>query len=423
MSADLGWETAPLRSRLVRVDAGRSPDLSDVPAGAGEWGVLKVSAVHTDGFRPSENKATGLASALIEPRYEVHPGDLLFSRANTPELVGSACLVTDTSERLMLSDKTLRLVLDPGSADSRFVNICLASPSLRRQIGLASSGSSRSMQNISQRAIEKLILNWPSLDEQRRIVEVLDAVQESERATQAVIGKLRVLRLNAVSAEFSTLAEIGNSVQIRWVPVKEAGSVRMGKQLSPEGRSSPGQHPYLRVANVLDDRIDYSDVKSMGFTNSERQVYSLHPGDILLNEGQSLELVGRSAIYEQEAGKFCFQNTLVRFRPGDGLLSRYAQAVFDDWLRTGKFAQIAKQTTSIAHLGGERFGALQFPLLPVDEQRRIVELLEFWDARISSEESALRKLRDLKRGLMGDLLAGTVLVGERDQGSVVSLGK
>lgn len=49
--------------------------------------------------------------------------------------------------------------------------------------------------------------------------------------------------------------------------------------------------PYLRVANVFDGYIDFGDVLEMPFTESEQAIYSLKPNDILLNEGQSLELV------------------------------------------------------------------------------------------------------------------------------------
>jgi len=161
---------------------------------------------------------------------------------------------------------------------------------------------------------------------------------------------------------------------IRWLPVGEVGEVRMGKQLSPSSRANGKQMPYLRVANVLDGRIDYSDVNLMGFTSRERESYSLRPGDVLLNEGQSLELVGRSAIYKEPAGAYYFQNTLVRFRARDSVLPEYAQDVFSWWLRTGVFAAIAKKTTSIAHLGGDRFAKLSFPLRPLAEQRRIVEV-------------------------------------------------
>ncbi|MGX1975744.1 restriction endonuclease subunit S [Streptomyces kronopolitis] len=187
---------------------------------------------------------------------------------------------------------------------------------------------------------------------------------------------------------------------IRWVPVADVGEVRMGKQLSPAGRAAAGQMPYLRVANVHDGYIAYRDVKTMGFTSVEREIYGLIPGDILLNEGQSLELVGRSAIYTRGMGEFCFQNTLVRFRSGSGVLPQYAHAVFRRWLATGVFASIAKKTTSIAHLGGDRFARLPFPLISLEQQQRIVEVLDAVAEAERAAEAAREKLRTVRTGIL-----------------------
>jgi type I restriction enzyme S subunit len=179
----------------------------------------------------------------------------------------------------------------------------------------------------------------------------------------------------------------------------------MGKQLSPAARDAPGQFPYLRVANVHLGRIDYADVNTMGFTGAERQMYGLKPGDILLNEGQSLELVGRSAIYNGVEGEFCFQNTLIRFRPHADVLPAYAQMVFEYWLTTGVFASIAKQTTSIAHLGGDRFGSLLFPLISVAAQRRIVEVVESFTELERRIEASIAKSSAVRSGVRESLLA------------------
>ncbi|MEW2632105.1 restriction endonuclease subunit S [Streptomyces sp. NPDC048389] len=193
---------------------------------------------------------------------------------------------------------------------------------------------------------------------------------------------------------------MSTDAEVRWIPVREVGEVRMGKQLSPSSREAAGQFPYLRVANVLLGRIDYSDVNSMGFSSGERRIYGLKPGDILLNEGQSLDLVGRSAIYEGSEGEYCFQNTLVRFRPGGEVLSAYAQIIFERWLATGAFAANAKQTTSIAHLGGDRFGALLFPLRSLSEQRRIVEVVDAMAAQERVIEASIVKLGKLRQGML-----------------------
>ena len=59
--------------------------------------------------------------------------------------------------------------------------------------------------------------------------------------------------------------------------------------------------PYLRVANVFEDRIDTSSIKEMHFEEAEFEKYKLRDGDVLwLNEGQSPELLGRPAIYRGE---------------------------------------------------------------------------------------------------------------------------
>ncbi|MEV0451260.1 restriction endonuclease subunit S [Streptomyces sp. NPDC050600] len=188
--------------------------------------------------------------------------------------------------------------------------------------------------------------------------------------------------------------------EVRLIPVREAGDVRMGKQLSPASREAAGQFPYLRVANVYEGRIDLSDVKAMGFSRAEREVYGVSPGDILLNEGQeNLMMVGRSALYQGDPGIYCFQNTLIRFRPGPGVVPEYAQAVFVRWRARGVFAGIAEKT-SISHLGGNRFGSLLFPLRPLREQRRIVDIIGAVSAQERAIETSIAKLRSVRQGAL-----------------------
>jgi len=149
--------------------------------------------------------------------------------------------------------------------------------------------------------------------------------------------------------------------------------------------------PYLRVANVFEDRIDTSDVMTMNFTDREFQTFELKPGDILLNEGQSLELVGRSAIYRGEFPGACFTNTLVRFRTYDGLLTEFAQIVFRAYLRNGRFQKIAGITVNLAHLGAGRFAELEFPLPSMVEQLEVVKMVETALSKIDNAETEIKR--------------------------------
>lgn len=161
-----------------------------------------------------------------------------------------------------------------------------------------------------------------------------------------------------------------------WASVEQVGTVQLGRQRSPQHHNGQHMRPYLRVANVFEDRIDIDDVMEMNFTPTEFEIYKLSHGDILLNEGQSMELVGRPAIYRNEVPGACFTNTLVRFRPFNGLDAEYAMKVFLAYLKNGRFQKIATITVNIAHLGAGRFAELEFPLPPLTEQEQIVAEVE-----------------------------------------------
>ena len=122
-----------------------------------------------------------------------------------------------------------------------------------------------------------------------------------------------------------------------WATVGEVGNVMLGRQRAPKYHDGPHMRPYLRVKNVFEDRIDLTDVKQMEFSDDEYQRYKLEPGDILLNEGQSPELIGRPAMYRGELPGVCFTNSLIRFNPRTDIDGRYALYLFRHYLRSGRF--------------------------------------------------------------------------------------
>jgi type I restriction enzyme S subunit len=198
-----------------------------------------------------------------------------------------------------------------------------------------------------------------------------------------------------------------------WARVEQVGVVQLGRQRSPQHHNGPHMRPYLRVANVYEDRIDLSDIMQMNFTPDEYETYHLEYGDILLNEGQSLEWVGRPAMYRGEVPGSCFQNTLVRFRSSPAVLPLFALYVFRAYLHNQRFQRIARWTVNIAHLGAERFSKIEFPLPPLEEQGEIVRAIEArlsvvdqLEAQIEANVKRAARLRQsiLKRAFDGELV-------------------
>jgi type I restriction enzyme S subunit len=226
-------------------------------------------------------------------------------------------------------------------------------------------------------------LALPPIEEQHRLIRLLLNAEAVRTAAEDAATHSEKLRKSLLFETFDALQGddrtripfLATEVDCRWVKARDAGRILMGRQLSPKYKTGKNTRNYLRVANVFDGFIDTSDVNEMDFNESEFETFKLKSGDVLLNEGQSRELVGRSAIFREDVPDCCFQNTLIRFRPNAGVLPEFAHYYFQYCQYTSRFVQISKQTTSIAHLGVQRFAEMKFPLLPIDVQRAIVEAL------------------------------------------------
>ena len=283
-----------------------------------------------------------------------------------------------------------------------------------RGIGIQHLGGSR---------LEQLPFPLPPLAEQHRIVaeatrrtgELHAAADSLETALARTHEQDSEVLSAAVAGRISAADSAPSDLPSGWrlAPVREVGEVRLGRQRSPASHNGPDMRPYLRVANVFEDRIDLSDVKEMNFTPEEAEIYALEPGDILLNEGQSLELVGRPAMYRGELPGACFQNTLVRFRAGPEVDPEFALLVFLHYLRAGEFRRIARGSTNIAHLSRTRFAAMPFPLPPLDEQRAIASevrrLLDESRVRRETIVGSLARIAEVEREVLAAAVSGVLV--------------
>ncbi|WP_068858419.1 restriction endonuclease subunit S [Perlucidibaca aquatica] len=183
-----GWEWSRLGDQVIESGAGWSPSCEPRPREGSDWGVLKVSAVSWGVYRPEENKALPV-SLDARPEHEVAEGDFLVSRANTAELVARSVVVDATPNRLMLSDKIVRLKLT-NLCNRHYVNLMNSATYARKYYARVAGGTSSSMKNVSREQILSLPIALPPLKEQYRIVALVDQLmalceQLKIRLTQA----------------------------------------------------------------------------------------------------------------------------------------------------------------------------------------------------------------------------------------------
>ena len=177
-----GWDVVKLSECLERIDNGKS-FTCDSNAREGAFpAILKLSAATYGDYRPYENKAL-LDEKQFVKSVEVHRGELLFTRKNTPDLVGMAAYVFETPEKLMMPDLIFRLVTNERMTPI-FLWQLINNREFRPVIQGISGGSAKSMSNISKERLKNIEIICPTISEQKKLEGVLDQVNKSKFINQ-----------------------------------------------------------------------------------------------------------------------------------------------------------------------------------------------------------------------------------------------
>ena len=186
-----GWDVVKLSECLERIDNGKS-FTCDSNAREGAFpAILKLSAATYGDYRPYENKALLDEKQFVES-VEVHRGDLLFTRKNTPDLVGMAAYVFETPEKLMMPDLIFRLVTNERMTPI-FLGQLINNREFRPVIQGISGGSAKSMSNISKERLKNIEVICPLISEQKKLEGVLEQVNKSKVVVQKALDETQKL--------------------------------------------------------------------------------------------------------------------------------------------------------------------------------------------------------------------------------------
>jgi type I restriction enzyme, S subunit len=272
---------------------------------------------------------------------------------------------------------------------------------------------------VTARHFAQLYVAVPSeKSEQAAIAHVLDTVDAAIERTRVAVARARVLDhslLNDLldhgvydrSASESKRPQYWKTKRVD--EVAEVGSgVTLGKDVSGFKHV---ELPYLRVANVQDGRLDLSEIKTVKVPVDEVDRYQLAPGDVLMTEGGDLDKLGRGTLWEGQIPDCLHQNHIFRVRANSSILDpRFFAYVVESDIAKRYFMRVAKRTTNLASTNKTQVRAFRFPVLPLAEQRQIVEVVAAAKGKVQGLIDKETALRQLKKSLLHDLLTGTVRV-------------
>ena len=144
----------------------------------GEVAVLKVSAVTKGYFIPEECKVLD-DQQNIKKYVFPEKGDLLFSRANTREMVGATAVIMQDYPELILPDKLWKIRF-VNCANVIYMKHILSHQSIRSKFSAVSTGTSGSMFNVSMEKFKSIVIPLPPIALQKQFAAFVEQTDKSK---------------------------------------------------------------------------------------------------------------------------------------------------------------------------------------------------------------------------------------------------
>jgi Restriction endonuclease S subunits len=279
---------------------------------------------------------------------------------------------------------------------------------------IPSRGYNRHFTILSERS-----LPLPPLPEQKKIAHILSTVQRAIEAQERIIQTTTELKTALMHKLFTEGLRNEPQKQTEIGPIPESWEVVLLGELleiaqygmSVKGNPE-GNYPILRMTNQVDGQIVGRNLQFVEITDGDFEKFKVERGDILFNRTNSLDLVGRTAIFDIE-GEFVFASYLIRLRTDEMKLNPFfLNCYFNTDEIQARLKSIATRAVSQSNISATRLKGFPVPKPSLDEQAEIVAHATALDRKHALHRSKLEQLQDLFRTLLHELMTAKTRVHE-----------
>jgi type I restriction enzyme S subunit len=235
--------------------------------------------------------------------------------------------------------------------------------------------------------IERYEFDLPPLDEQKRIADLLWALEFHGRSLADSRSALDL----GLSALIDSLFTASNAPESKIGDVLEVCQYGLSSRAGEEGR-----YPMLRMTNLRNGRVVGDDLKYCDLDSKDLDAYRLEPNDVLFNRTNSAEHVGHSGIFAL-AGDYVFASYLVRLRPWTNLvLPQFLNHFINSRLGQSRIRVHVSRGVDQANISASKLKTVMMPVPPLSEQSDLVDRIQSLSTRaeaLTAEADALRAAR------------------------------
>lgn len=297
-------------------------------------------------------------------RFGVREGDLLVCEGGE---IGR-CAIWHGRAEYIAYQKALHRIRPGKSLDVRFLRYLLEHHSLNGTLARLGTGST--IAHLPQQQLRRVPVPVPPLDEQRLIVDLLEDHLSRAEAAQASLSQT-IRKLEAMVASSLARHTAANDGTWRQSTVgAEADLIEYGLSAKCDVAHSDTDVPILRMGNLKGGTLIWDSLKYLPANYQHFPKLLLKRGDLLFNRTNSAELVGKSAVFNDDrAASFASYLIRVRFKDTD---PAWANMVINSPRGRHYVASVVSQQVGQANVNGTKLKGFPLPLPPREEQVRRV---------------------------------------------------
>jgi len=306
--------------------------------------------------------------------FTVKSSDVLVTMMGT---IGRVCVVPDDIDTAIISSHLTKITLDQKKILPRYFSLLLTSPIIFDQMRIEARGIA--MPGLNSRIIKNLKFILPPLETQKKIVKKLDYILGQLEEKKKEILKLnensylKLITFQKNFVGFSFVQYLKNEETEQFYLSELLDDIKLGSNQKADKYAAG--IPVLRMPNIQDGEIDYSDLKYIKFTKKDEEKYLLKKYDVLVNRSNSPELVGKSAVFERD-DKFAFASYLIRLRINRKKINPYFLVYYLNSPLGRKYVKsVYVKTAGQANINSEHLKALPISLPKLQRQDLLVTMM------------------------------------------------
>ncbi len=286
---------------------------------------------------------------------------------------------------------------------------------------ICNKGRGVAQNNLNLSILKQIEIPLPPLKEQERIVGILDEsfakIDESIKILEQDLLNLDELMQSALQKAFNPLKDNAKENYKlpqgwEWKSLGEISNLIQNGFAASKNNEIPSGYVHLRTHNIsTDGNLNFDTlIKIKREFIKEKQSF-IEKNDILFNNTNSTELVGKTALVTQNYN-YAFSNHLTKIKLKNQYNSKLVVFYFVLLLKNKYFEKICHQWIGQSGINIDKLKKIQIPLPPLKEQEQIASHLDELSSHVKNlkqnYQAQIKDLQELKNSLLDKAFKGNL---------------